>query len=351
MNRHVVVLALLAFSLARGAPARAQEGAGRNPHGPMPQGLDCSACHTADAWRPLKSPLPFDHGKASGFALTGRHATATCERCHTDLRFDQPEPGTTACASCHVDVHQGRIAGDCARCHSTTSFHEVPAVALHARTGFPLSGAHLQAPCESCHRNDQGGAFAPIPQDCISCHRQEYVGAAMPEHAGAGFPTDCQQCHATLTWTGGVRFDHAQAANGYSLVGAHALLRCADCHVPPGLSLRFTPSNQNDCLACHTTAYQRAHGAAGFPTTCTDCHSQDRWGDANFDHAQWFPLSGPHDVSCSSCHTAKGDFSTFNCLACHSQAETDPRHREVAGYAYESGACYRCHARGRGEGG
>lgn len=351
MSRRFAIPAWLGVGLVLSAPAWAQERTGSNPHGPLPQGLDCSACHTPDAWRPLKSPLPFDHAKATGFALTGRHATATCAQCHTDLRFDQPGTGASACAGCHADVHQGRIAGDCARCHTTSTFREVPAVALHARAGFPLSGAHLQAPCESCHRNDRGGAFSPVPLDCISCHREDYQSAVSPDHAAAGFPTDCQQCHATLTWTGGVAFDHPRAANGYSLVGAHALLRCAGCHVSPGLSLRFTPANQNDCLTCHTGEYQRAHGAAGFPTTCSDCHSQDTWGGANFDHSRYFPLSGPHDVSCSGCHTTKGDFAQFNCLTCHTQAATDPRHQDVSGYTYDSAACYRCHARGRAGGG
>jgi hypothetical protein len=220
-------------------------------------------------------------------------------------------------------------------------------VALHARAGFPLSGAHLQAPCESCHRNDRGGAFAPLPQDCLSCHQAQYAGAAQPDHAAAGFPTDCQQCHNSLTWTGGVAFDHAQAANGYALVGTHALLRCADCHVPPGLSLKFTPANQSDCLACHDAAYQRAHGSAGFPTACLDCHSQDHWSPSTFDHSSFFPLRGPHNVSCDRCHTVKGSFSTFDCLTCHAKGNTDSHHQEVAGYSYDSAACYRCHAGGR----
>jgi hypothetical protein len=347
MKRLILGLALLAFRPGFGVVVEAQERPGANPHGPLPQGVDCSDCHTATGWKPLRSPMAFDHGK-TGFPLTGRHAGVPCERCHEGLRFDQPGAGTSTCASCHADVHQGQIAGECSRCHTTSSFHEVPTVALHARVGFPLTGAHLQVPCESCHHNDQGGAFAPLSQDCISCHREQYLATTSPDHAGAGFPTDCSQCHASLTWTGGVAFDHATVANGYALVGAHALLRCSSCHLSPGFTARFTPADQNDCISCHQPDYQRAHGTAGFPTTCTDCHSQDAWSGANFDHSKWFPLRNAHDVSCNRCHTTAGDYTIFDCTTCHGASQTNSRHSGINGYTYDSAACYRCHANGRG---
>ncbi len=345
-----VLRAVVALTAAFSAPLGAQEGPRRNPHGALPPGLDCGACHTADAWLPLRDPLVFDHQRVSGFPLTGRHAAAACTRCHLDGRFDEPRVPADQCGSCHADVHQARLPGNCSRCHATTSFRDVPSVALHARTGFPLSGSHLQAPCESCHRNDRSGAFAGVPAACVACHGAAYAASASPDHRAAGFSTDCQQCHGTLTWTGGVAFDHARVARGFLLVEAHALLRCAACHMPPGLALRFTPSSPDDCLACHQAQYQQAHGQAGFPTTCRDCHSQTRWGGASFDHAPFFPLSGPHRASCATCHTVRGDFTTFSCLGCHAQGATDREHREVSGYTYDSRACYRCHARGKGEG-
>jgi hypothetical protein len=337
----------LSLTLAAGAAAQARPD---NPHGPLPSGLDCSSCHSSNGWKPVLSPMAFDHTKATGFSLTGKHATMACAGCHLDLRFNQPRVAETQCASCHVDVHQGRMSGACTRCHNTTSFHDVAAIALHARVGFPLAGAHLQAPCESCHKNDTGGAFAPLPHDCVSCHRQDFAAATSPDHAAAGFPTSCENCHATVTWTGGVAFDHAAAANGFALVGAHALLRCEDCHMPPNFALKFTPSGQNDCIACHQAQFDRAHGG-GFPTTCIDCHSQNSWSGAHFDHNQ-FPLSGPHDASCNTCHTTQGDFTAFTCFQCHAHEQTlmDEVHARISGYTYDSAACYRCHAGGRGGG-
>jgi hypothetical protein len=240
----------LAGTLLLCGAARAQDPPD-NPHGPLPPGLDCSACHTPAGWRTLKPTLAFDHANVSGFALTGMHATAKCGGCHLDLRFDTPHVAQGACGSCHVDVHQGRIAGACARCHDTRSFHAVPAIALHARAGFPLSGAHLDAPCESCHRNDRAGAYTAVPQQCMACHREAYAAALMPNHMAAGFPTDCQECHATVTWQSGAAFDHAKAANGFALVGAHASLQCETCHVPPNMALRFTATGSDACVSCH----------------------------------------------------------------------------------------------------
>jgi hypothetical protein len=349
----VRALLLLAVWCDLAAPAALAQGrAGQNPHGPLPQGLDCSACHTSGAWRPLKSPLLFDHGRVSGFALTGQHAAAACARCHLDLRFDQPRAAEDECTACHVDVHQSRLAGPCTRCHTTSTFREVPSVVLHARVGFPLTGAHLQAPCESCHRSDAGGAFAPVSQECQNCHRQDYAAAAAPDHAAAGFPTDCQSCHGTLTWGSGAAFDHAQAAGGFALVGAHAFLRCADCHQPPNLALRFSPSGQDDCVACHDADYQRAHGQQGYPTACASCHTVDRWQGASFDHAQvarGFALLGAHaPLPCLSCHIPPGMALRFtpagqnDCVACHQSDYT--RAHGAQGYPTSCASCHTINA-------
>ena len=55
------------------------------------------------------------------------------------------------------------------------------------------------------------------------------------------FPTDCLQCHAPFSWSGGVTFDHAVAAHGFRLDGAHASLRCMSCHLQTTTALRFSP--------------------------------------------------------------------------------------------------------------
>ncbi|HYE94791.1 MAG TPA: hypothetical protein VD962_01170, partial [Rubricoccaceae bacterium] len=87
-----------------------------SPHGDID--IACEACHTPNAWVPLREDLAFDHDRDTPFALTGRHEQANCRGCHLDLRFDQPDVAPDACASCHLDVHRGQLGADCQQCHS-----------------------------------------------------------------------------------------------------------------------------------------------------------------------------------------------------------------------------------------
>ncbi len=325
-----------------------------NPHGALPAGADCANCHTATAWKSIKAKPDFDHNRSTGFPLNGRHATAACGRCHLGLRFDQPKVTEAQCTSCHADVHRGNMAGECIRCHTTASFRDVPTAAIHARTGFPLTGAHLQAPCESCHRTERGGAYTAVARDCVTCHRASLaVATQVIDHSG--FPADCSQCHAPLSWSGGAGFDHVTVSRGFQLVGMHAQLRCTNCHVMPGSALKFNPhpSGNDDCVACHQPDYQRVHAASGFPTTCTACHDQSSWA-SSFDHdGKFFPInSGAHRgkwSNCATCHTTPGDYKSFTCFTCHEHAQsgTDSHHQGVRNYVYDSAACYQCHPKGR----
>lgn len=351
MIRKTFSLVLLWLAHAQAAaPAAAQTPPG--PHGDLPAGLDCSACHTADAWTPLKAALDFDHGSESGFRLTGAHARSACASCHLDLRFDGPDIAADDCSSCHADVHEARMVQPCVSCHDTRSFRDVDGEAVHARTSFPLAGAHRQITCESCHTNDVGGAYTSLDTDCVSCHRSEYEGARTLDHAGSGFSTDCTECHGTVGWSDAPVFDHAGASGGFTLVGAHTGLRCASCHVVPGMQPLFTAASQDDCVACHQDDYDREHAGWGVSADCTACHDPTAWSPSTFDHdGTYFPIqSGAHRdrwSSCADCHTG-GVPSSFTCLSCHehAQARMDDEHREEPGYAYESSACLSCHPRG-----
>jgi hypothetical protein len=64
----------------------------------------------------------FDHGKETGFALSGAHGKLACEACHRqppdEVKLKQD------CLSCHEkdDVHLGQYGRQCDRCHSTVSW-------------------------------------------------------------------------------------------------------------------------------------------------------------------------------------------------------------------------------------
>jgi hypothetical protein len=336
------LLSLLALSTA---PLASQEVA-QSPHGALPEALGCAACHTAEGWTPLRDPLGFRHGDEGGFPLTGFHETVACVGCHLDLRFDDPFAAPDDCASCHLDIHEGRMVDSCAVCHTTTSFQEVEGDDVHARTSFALTGAHRQISCEACHVDDVGGAFSELDPDCVSCHREAYEGALTVDHEQSGYPTDCAECHSTLGWNDAPIFDHPAVANGFTLLGAHGALRCASCHSIPGMEPLFNPAGPEDCVSCHQADYDHEHGGSGFPTTCLSCHDQDNWDDAGvFDHASTgFLLSGAHvNTDCTECHGppvnhVQGMSSPDDCVACH-QAEYDAEHG-ISGFSTECAACH-----------
>ncbi|GMV05048.1 MAG: hypothetical protein AMXMBFR53_13280 [Gemmatimonadota bacterium] len=338
-------IAGVALVAAGAAPVLGQVAA--NPHGDLPADLDCSACHTAEGWKPLRSPLLFTHGARGGFLITGAHEQASCSACHTDLRFNGPDVAMSDCAGCHLDVHGGRQVQPCTACHVTTSFRDVDGEAIHARTAFPLTGAHRQVTCESCHRGDQGGAFTALPTDCASCHMAAYEGARVVDHVAAGYPTDCTACHSTLAWADTPSFDHAAVSGGFDLRGAHRDLRCASCHALPGMGLLFAATDADDCAGCHQDDFDRRHGGTGIPTTCAVCHTVDSWDVDDFDHGlTGFDLVGRHtSLSCSSCHVEGGPGLKYpvparpdDCVACH-QADYDDEH---GGSGFPT-TCLSCH--------
>src|SRR5690606_18299318 len=125
--------------------------------------------------------------------------------------------------------------------------------------------------------------------------------------------------------------------------------QCVTCH---NGDYNNTP---NTCVGCHQADYNGAndpnHLSAGFPTTCEDCHTQNAWVPANWDHDNmYFPIySGRHEDEwdqCTDCHNNPNNYSDFTCLTCHLPGETNEDHDEVSGYQYSSPACLACHPDG-----
>jgi len=321
-----------------------------NPHGPLPAGLDCVACHTSEGWNPLKATIDFDHNRQTAFALTGAHRDATCGTCHLRARFDQPKVETTGCASCHVDVHRGNKSETCTACHNTITFLDVAGVSVHAQTMFPLTGAHVQLSCESCHVDDRGGAFSTMDSDCYSCHEKDYNATQSLDHVQLAFSKKCEDCHNTLAWGGSGVFNHVAVSSGFELLGAHARARCEACHVVPGLEPIFPGVKQGDCVGCHQPDYDAKHGG-GFPTECATCHSLEAWAPATFDHTATsggFELLGAHSLAtCESCHVVPGFASLYttsdqnDCVGCH-QSDHDAQHG--AGFPTDCASCHTVNA-------
>ncbi len=309
-----------------------------------------------------------------------------CFTCHQGVRDDvalarglhghTSEGATTACYTCHKE-HAGRDA----------KMAPLDAKAFsHARTDFPLAGAHGKAACGACH--SPGTPYREAPTQCSSCHAKDdrHMGSLGDKCAGchaetawrdvtfdhktthfplsgahaaapcagchkngtfAGTPADCASCHRAqdvhkgrngaqcsachtpTAWR--LKFDHA-AKTGFALQGKHQALTCEGCHVKD-----LATALPKTCVGCHRN--DDAHsGKLG--TSCSDCHGSTQWRGTSFDHAAItsFPLVGAHaTLQCTSCH-ANGVKAHLgrDCTSCH--AGTDP-HKGQLGFR-----CDTCHA-------
>ena len=305
-------------------------------------GTTCTTCHGTSAWRPSS----YDHSTPpANYRLDGGHRGVACAACHTAGYV-----GTSSeCYACHRPDYEtatdpNHVAGgfptDCATCHTPTTWNQ--SSFDHARTAFPLTGAHASQTCTQCHASGYTGT----PTDCYACHQTNYAGTTNPNHVTANLPTTCIVCHNTTAWAP-AQFDHATTR--FPLTGAHRNAACEACHAA---GYTGTPT---DCYACHQADYQQTnnpnHASASFPTTCTTCHSTTAWSPSTWDHEPIFPIeSGAHqNMACAQCHVVPSNYSTFECILCHEHAQStmDNKHQDVRNYQWVSTACYGCHPRGR----
>jgi len=273
-------------------------------------GTNCAVCHTPEDWKPAK----IDHD-LSRFPLEGKHVEVDCELCHVNQVF----AGTPqSCISCHrqEDQHNGQLGENCAACHSAAGWDQVHVD--HSLFAFPLTGAHANVTCETCHQN---GTYKGTPQDCNSCHQKD------EPHAGR-LGTDCATCHSTDAWKP-AKFDHNLSV--FKLTGSHVNVTCAKCH--QNEVFKGTPQ---DCYSCHRTV-DKHNGQFG--TNCATCHSTTAWKPARFDHnLSVFKLTGSHvNLTCTNCHQ-NGVFkgTPQDCYSCH---RSDDKHNGQFGTN-----CATCHS-------
>lgn len=279
-------------------------------------GANCAQCHTVASWK----SAGFDHA-ATGFALTGGHATVDCGDCHgANLANRHP---ARQCSGCHAraDVHKGGNGIDCAQCHTTRIWKQISFD--HARlTGFPLLGAHRDALCAACHQ--QPARLVKAPVACVACHARD------DRHKGGNGP-DCGRCHDQASWKL-AHFDHDRMTS-FALLGKHAQLRCEQCHVQPAGTVRLPVT----CGGCHVRDDVHA-GRLG--QSCGDCHASDDWKrNIAFDHGLTkFPLLGKHAaLACAACHADRGFAEKGSgCAACHA----DTHHAGTLGTPSSCGQCH-----------
>lgn len=283
---------------------------------------ECRACHTEHKGRDADivrlSRTAFDH-HFTEFALEGAHAAVDCAGCHK--KGDAWRKASVTCAGCHKsdDVHKGQFTRSCGDCHGSSSWSG--GKFDHDTTDFKLTGAHVTVTCDACH---VGGRYKQTPKTCNGCH------ATDDEHRGAR-GADCAKCHVTKEWKT-AKYDHLKET-GFELVGVHDRINCAACH----RTGNYKDKIPKDCNGCHRA--DDAH-AARFGAQCGDCHDNEKWPLATYDHAgkHEFALLGAHaKIDCYACHTATvaNQKLAKDCAGCH--RSEDPHGGKL------KGACDTCH--------
>ncbi len=324
-------------------------------------GPDCSTCHITEGWDQFTADFPsesFNHS-TTGFELVGRHAEVSCAGCHAkpapssedlvityigstlDASFPQPE--SENCLSCHTDSFHNGVFEDspggalCDNCHGEqgwlpTSYD----LSRHnEETTFPLTGAHLVAPCFTCHEagNTAGPVFHFEDQTCEGCHIEQNPHEAQFQADDGRI--SCDNCHSTNAWEMDGLFDHSETR--FALIGKHATASCDACH-PVVESPGNTPVQQFtdiplDCASCHQE--DTPHQLQFAEQTCETCHDTHSFFIERFDHnTTRFSLEGAHEgVACGSCHIAEEnaegiDFIRYKplgmeCQDCHNNLDNN----------------------------
>jgi hypothetical protein len=214
---------------------------------------DCSKCHSTMGF--TGSSYTIEQHNESRFPLEGAHLATPCFECHKKSeKWSFREIGIR-CNDCHKDIHDPWLdkkyypEADCKICHSPVTWSLINFD--HAKTGFELTGAHLNQTCRACHfikENEEivKQRFSGLSSNCINCHKDVHAG----QFDNNGI-TDCSQCHEFENWKA-VKFDHNKTR--FVLDGKHKDVACNKCHKPlQSNELTYVQYKLNDfkCESCH----------------------------------------------------------------------------------------------------
>jgi hypothetical protein len=239
-----------------------------------------------------------------------------CADCHGEIAIQMKDV-----ASMHGSMLNENPNLGCRHCHpehrgANSQLTELgDAVFPHEVVGFSLNGHQFTAGreafvCSDCHGDDISRFDV---ETCDTCHRQMDFGY-MTAHT-LSFGSACLDCHDGVDSLV-TNFNHNKFS--FKLVGEHVGLPCVQCHTDARGLGDFEVTLQ-DCYSCHRK--DEPHDGR-FGLSCIDCHIEDGWTPAKFDHdLSVFKLEGEHaEVACESCHQT-GTFvgTPMDCFSCHQQ--------------------------------
>lgn len=192
-----------------------------------------------------------------------------------------------------------------------------------------LIDAHLEltTDCFACHSVFTGSS----PEKCIQCHKVEEIGLKTTkgllidkEKKNVSFhqkllAQDCIACHSDHK---GVQAFRPISQFSHQLLGPAVQEQCDGCHINPGDNL-----------------HQDIKG------NCGQCHSEESWTPATFDHDEYFRFDKDHTTKCSTCHM-DNDYSNYTCYGCHEHSRSKIREEHVEEGIHDYENCEECHRSG-----
>lgn len=187
--------------------------------------------------------------------------------------------------------------------------------------------AELSTDCFACHTPFLGSR----PAKCVECHKVDEIGlkttqglSIAREKKNVAFhqrlvEQDCVACHS----------DH-RGVQPFRPIGrfSHELLE---------------PAVNRDCNGCHSSPDDGMHRRV--EGSCSQCHTQDAWTPATFDHDEYFRFDRHHTTECTTCHI-DNDYASYTCYGCHEHSRSGIRAEHVEEGIYEYENCVECHRSG-----
>jgi hypothetical protein len=231
----------------------------------------------------------------------------------------------------------------------------------HAKTQFPLTGAHAQTSCEACHFN---GQYKNTLYACPACHNGNRTIGKSPNHPPTSLK--CAGCHETTLFSDIKIIDHLQAstkcvachdgriARGKPATHLATTAPCADCHhTTMSFSVGVT-ANAARMLPAPAPANFMRRGLASDSSTpnrfdhmnavgaCASCHN----GVAATGKP---PRHVPTQAPCDSCHKGTNTFAGARfdhmlakapCMTCHNGRDAQGK---APTHLATSEPCDNCH--------
>ena len=186
-------------------------------------------------------------------------------------------------------------------------------------------------------------AHVEFSDDCFQCHTY-FLGSTADK---------CISCHKVseigIKTTKGKDITHEKKN-----VAFHQELivnECVACHSDHKGVMVFRPTNQfsheflqastqKQCDNCHENPDDGLHRY--IKGNCGECHKQEAWIPATFEHDEYFVLDRDHNTDCDTCHISN-NYASYSCYGCHEHSRAGVREEHIEEGIRDFEDCVKCH--------